>query len=84
MTVHNFDAKGECRADEFASSGFEGDEFMTPERALDERTIGHNPVRMCLLKGGLVYSNAVTTVSPTYARESLQAGALSHPRNLLK
>lgn len=42
---------------------------MTIERALDERTIGHNPERMCLLKGGLIYSNAVTTVSPTYAKE---------------
>ena len=26
-------------------------------------------------QGGIVYSNAVTTVSPTYARESLEGGA---------
>lgn len=27
------------------------------------------------MKGGLVYSNAVTTVSPTYAKEVLDGGA---------
>lgn len=43
-------------------------------QALDERTIGHNPERLCLLKGGIVYSNAVTTVSPNYAHETLQGG----------
>ena len=26
-------------------------------------------------QGGIIYSNAVTTVSPTYARESLEGGA---------
>lgn len=31
---------------------------MTIERAMDERTIGHNPERMCLLKGGLIYRRA--------------------------
>lgn len=69
LTVHNFAQLGECRLEEFAATGIDGAAFMTIERALDERTIGHNPERMCLLKGGLVYSNAVTTVSPTYARE---------------
>ena len=44
-------------------------------KALDERTIGHNPERLCLMKGGIVYSNAVTTVSPTYASEAVDGGA---------
>lgn len=44
-------------------------------KALDERTIGHNPERICLLKGGIVYSSAVTTVSRTYAKETLHGGA---------
>jgi starch synthase len=38
---------------------------------MDERTIGHNPERMCLLKGAINYSNYVTTVSPTYAKVGL-------------
>jgi hypothetical protein len=52
-----------------------GEMFATIERALDERTIGHNPERLNLMKGGLVYSNAVTTVSPSYAQEMLTGGA---------
>lgn len=51
-----------------------GELFSTIDKALDERTIGHNPERLCLLKGGIVYSNAITTVSPNYARETLHGG----------
>lgn len=61
--------------DEFAYTGVSGEMFATEERALDERTIGHNPERLSLMKGGLVYSNAITTVSPTYAKEVLDGGA---------
>ena len=49
--------------------------FATIEKALDERTIGHNPERINLLKGGIRYSNAITTVSPTYANEVINGGA---------
>lgn len=52
-----------------------GKQFASIDKALDERTLGHNPERLCLLKGGVVYANAVTTVSPSYAREATQAGA---------
>ena len=50
LTVHNFDSSGECRQDEFAATGVDGSAFATIDRALDERTIGHNPERLCLLK----------------------------------
>ncbi|KAI7843173.1 hypothetical protein COHA_003157 [Chlorella ohadii] len=75
MTIHNFDSSGECRQDEFSATGVSGELFSTIDKALDERTIGHNPERLCLLKGGIVYSNAVTTVSPNYANETLNGGA---------
>lgn len=75
MTIHNMDSSGECRQDEFAATGVNGELFSTIDKALDERTIGHNPERLCLLKGGVVYSNAVTTVSPNYANETLNGGA---------
>ncbi|KAI3425281.1 hypothetical protein D9Q98_009048 [Chlorella vulgaris] len=75
MTIHNMDSSGECRQDEFAATGVSGELFATTDKALDERTIGHNPERLCLLKGGIVYSNAVTTVSPNYAAETLHGGA---------
>jgi starch synthase len=75
MTIHNFDSSGECRQDEFSATGVSGELYSTIDKALDERTIGHNPERLCLLKGGIVYSNAVTTVSPNYANETLNGGA---------
>ena len=75
LTIHNMDSRGECRADEFSFCGLDGAPFMHRERALDERTVGHNPERMCLLKGGIVYANAVTTVSRTYRDETLRGGA---------
>jgi len=79
LTIHNMDNTGECRAEEFGVTGMSGDMFNTVEKALDERTIGHNPERLSLLKGGVVYSNVVTTVSPTYAIETStgQGGWLS-------
>ncbi|KAH7572491.1 hypothetical protein JRO89_XS04G0264000 [Xanthoceras sorbifolium] len=48
-----------------------------PRKAIDDRTIGHNPERLSLLKGGVVYSNAVVTVSPTYLKETLCSGWLA-------
>ena len=74
LTIHNMDNTGECRQDEFAATGVSGSLFASVDKALDERTIGHNPERLCLLKGGIVYSSAVTTVSPTYAQETLTGG----------
>ena len=71
MTIHNLDNTGECREEEFFATGVNGKKFNVVEKALDERTIGHNPERMCLMKGGVVYANKVTTVSPTYAKETL-------------
>ena len=70
LTIHNMDNTGECTAELFNMTGLDGNTFNTIERAMDERTIGHNPERMSLLKGGIVYSNGVTTVSPTYAEET--------------
>ena len=75
LTIHNMDNPGECRAEEFEASGISGETYMDIDKAMDERTIGHNPERMSLLKGGIIYSNAVTTVSPSYARETLEGGA---------
>ncbi len=50
LTIHNLDNTGECRQDEFAASGCPGEMFATADKALDERTIGHNPERINLMK----------------------------------
>ncbi len=34
----------------FVSAGLPGEMFASIDKALDERTIGHNPERLCLLK----------------------------------
>lgn len=39
-----------CRQDEFSATGVSGELYSTIDKALDERTIGHNPERLCLLK----------------------------------
>jgi len=74
LTLHNMDSTGECSQEEFAFTGVSGAQFATVDKALDERTIGHNPERLSLLQGGIVYSNQVTTVSPTYAADALGGG----------
>ncbi len=42
-----------------AFAGLPGEMFASVDKALDERTIGHNPERLNLLKGGIIYSNKV-------------------------
>ena len=52
-------------------------------------TLLDNPFRsfktfhVLLLQGGIIYSNAVTTVSPTYAKEALEGGAAGWLRSTL-
>ena len=83
LTIHNLDSNGEARQEEFCATGVDASMFATVDKALDERTIGHNPERLCLLKGGIVYSNHVTTVSPTYATEILAGGGGFTGKNLV-
>ncbi|GAV91110.1 Glycos_transf_1 domain-containing protein/Glyco_transf_5 domain-containing protein [Cephalotus follicularis] len=77
LTIHNMEHYGECRIEQLSKSGVDGSIYATEDKAIDERTIGHNPERLSLLKGGIVYSNAVVTVSPTYLNETLCSGWLS-------
>ena len=46
-TLHTGGARG---LEGCLGAGLPGDAFATVERALDERTIGHNPERLCLMK----------------------------------
>lgn len=78
LTIHNMEHYGECRQEQLNICGLDGSVYSTIDKALDDRTIGHNPERLSLLKGGIVYSNAVTTVSPTYVKETLCSGWLSN------
>ncbi|KAL6980341.1 starch synthase [Sarracenia purpurea var. burkii] len=77
LTIHNMEHYGECSQEQLNKCGLDGSMYATIDKAVDDRTIGHNPERLCLLKGGIVYSNAVVTVSPTYLRETLCSGWLA-------
>ncbi|KAL3533192.1 hypothetical protein ACH5RR_006713 [Cinchona calisaya] len=77
LTIHNMEHYGECRQEQLSKCGLDGSIYATEDKAIDDRTIGHNPERLSLLKGGIVYSNAVATVSPTYLKETLCSGWLA-------
>ncbi|NP_001268021.1 starch synthase VI [Vitis vinifera] len=77
LTIHNMEHYGECRKEELSKCGLDGSIYATLDKAVDDRTIGHNPERLSLLKGGIVYSNVVITVSPTYLKETLCSGWLA-------
>ncbi|XAR47969.1 Starch synthase [Bertholletia excelsa] len=77
LTIHNMEHYGECSKEQLSKCGLDGSIYATVDKAVDDRTIGHNPERLCLLKGGIVYSNAVVTVSPSYLQETLCSGWLS-------
>lgn len=77
LTIHNMEHYGECSDEQLSKCGLDGSIYATEEKAVDDRTIGHNPERISLLKGGIVYSNAVVTVSPTYLKQTLCSGWLA-------
>lgn len=65
FTLHNLAHQGCCGEYVLHQAGLDPGRLMTPERLLDPG----NPHAVNLLKGGIVYASAVTTVSPSYARE---------------
>ena len=71
LTIHNFAHQGLTNADVLRATGLHQPErFLSLERLRDNRYV--NAVN--LLKGGIVYSNFVTTVSPRYAFETKDQG----------
>ncbi|KAF7840433.1 putative starch synthase 4, chloroplastic/amyloplastic isoform X1 [Senna tora] len=65
FTCHNFEYQGTAPASELASCGLDVENLNRPDRMQD--TSSHD--RVNAVKGGVVFSNIVTTVSPTYAQE---------------
>jgi starch synthase len=61
LTIHNIGYQGKFSADALRFYGF-GADYLTPDRFEDFGGIN-------LLKAGIQYADAVTTVSPTYANE---------------
>ncbi|KAL5772017.1 hypothetical protein ACOSP7_011624 [Xanthoceras sorbifolium] len=65
FTCHNFEYQGTAHASELASCGLDVQQLNRPDRMQDNSAHDRiNPV-----KGAIVFSNIVTTVSPSYAQE---------------
>ncbi|MCF8061153.1 MAG: glycogen synthase GlgA [Deltaproteobacteria bacterium] len=62
FTIHNLGYQGLFPADRLPATGLSADRFFHPEGV-------EYWGRISLLKAGIVYADAVTTVSPTYAEE---------------
>ncbi len=70
-TIHNFKHQGTAGDYLLHATGLNRpDYYYSYDRLRDN----HNPRAINLMKGGIVYSNFVTTVSPRYAWESKDSG----------
>lgn len=65
FTCHNFEYQGTDSPSALASCGLDVPSHFRQDRMQDN----YMPDKVNLLKGGFVYSNLITTVSPTYAVE---------------
>jgi starch synthase len=69
LTIHNSEYQGRCLPGDLDSIGIQGLSYLTPAKMQDDHP--DYPHSINLLKGGIVYSDALITVSPTYAKELL-------------
>lgn len=67
FTIHNIEYQGKCSSSDLDKIGLHGAALLTAEKLRDN----FQPNTINLLKGGIVYSNFFTTVSPNYAKEVL-------------
>ncbi len=73
LTIHNMEHQGKCAPANISRAGLRGEEYLAAEKMQDPS----HPLLINLLKGGIVYSDALTTVSPTYEKEVLSEGGSS-------
>jgi starch synthase len=69
LTIHNAEYQGPCAPWDLDAIGLKGADYLTKEKLQDDDPA--RPKTINLLKGGIVYSDAVNTVSPSYAKEIL-------------
>ncbi|MGB8703078.1 MAG: glycogen synthase GlgA [Thermosynechococcaceae cyanobacterium] len=66
-TIHNFRHQGVCGADVLWATGLNREDYYF---AYDRLQDNHHPTALNFMKGGIVYSNFVNTVSPHHAWEA--------------
>ncbi len=67
FTIHNLEYQGKCSPPDIERIGLSGKDYLLPEKLQDNQDLK----LINLLKGGIVYSDFITTVSPNYAKEVL-------------
>lgn len=67
FTIHNIEYQGKCRLEDLQKIGLKNPDLASSEKMGD--TYDHHLVN--LLKGGIVFADFITTVSPSYAQEVL-------------
>ena len=65
LTIHNLEHQGKCQPFNLSRVGLSGESYLHPEKMQDP----YMPELINLLKGGIVYADHLTTVSPTYKKE---------------
>lgn len=65
LTIHNIEYQGDASPADLNRIGLDGSKLLTQDKLQDD----HLPHIINLLKGGIVYSDRFTTVSPNYAKE---------------
>jgi len=65
LTIHNLEHQGKCSPNNLTKIGLRGQDYLSKEKLQDPS----NPALINLLKGGIVYADKITTVSPTYEKE---------------
>ncbi len=65
LTIHNMEHQGRCLPHNLSHAGLKGESYLSPEKMQDPVLLKD----VNLLKGGIVYADKITTVSPSYEKE---------------
>lgn len=79
LTLHTVEYQGKCASWDLDAFGLNGQAYLKQD-LLEDPTI---PQTLNLLKGGIVYADAITTVSPSYAKEILTSEYGFHLEGIL-
>ncbi|HSX25842.1 MAG TPA: glycogen synthase [Chlamydiales bacterium] len=69
FTIHNSEYQGKCTFADLDVVGLKGAHYLVKEKLQDDDPA--YPKGINLMKGGIVYADAVSAVSPTFAKELL-------------
>jgi len=82
LTIHNIGYQGHCKPNALDKIGLKGKDYLIPTKLQDPRLGKHKQIN--LMKGGIIYSSFITTVSPSYADEILYKESGAHLDGVLR